>query len=58
MKNVVANTAGVICLAVGYARMHNTVNYYNTLKANRLHQSAVDVALQPSQDGIGLVFRF
>lgn len=53
-----ANTAGIVCLAVGYARMHNTVNNYNALNANRLRKSAVDVALQSSQDGIGLAIRF
>lgn len=54
----IANTAGIVCLAVGYARMHNTVNNYNALNANRLRKSAVDVALQSSQDGIGLAIRF
>jgi len=53
------NTAGIICLAVGYARMHNTVNSYNTMTASRRNQQpAVAFALQSSRDGIGLAIQF
>lgn len=53
-----ANTAGIVCLGVGYARMHNTVNNYNAIRAYGQQKPAVNVTLQSSTDGIGFAIRF
>lgn len=51
-----ATVSGIVCLGVGYARMHNTVNTYNASITNR--KPVVTFNLQSSRDGLGIAMRF
>jgi len=51
-------TAGVVCVSLGYVRMHQTADNYNALQSHRRKSTGVNVALQSSRDGLGLAFQF
>lgn len=50
-----AATAGIVCLGVGYARMHKAANLYNIDKAKR---PELNFAVVASDNGMGLAMQF
>lgn len=50
--------AGIACLGVGYARMHQTCDTYNALQGHRRKQSGVALTIQSSNKGLGLALKF
>lgn len=49
-------SSGIICLAVGYARMHNTVDLYNMGCAK--HKPVAEFRVTGGANGLGLACRF
>jgi len=52
------STAGVVCISLGYVRMHETAEIYNGTMSYRRKQAGMNVALQSSRDGIGIALQF
>lgn len=50
-----ATTAGIVCLGVGYARMHKAANLYNIDKAKR---PDLNFAVVAGDNGMGLAMQF
>lgn len=50
-----ACAAGIVCLSVGYTRMHQAANLYNVDKAKR---PELNVAVVAGENGMGLAMQF
>jgi len=52
-----AVTASIVCLGVGYARMHNSADIYMA-NYNNARKPQAYLQLQTSKDGLGLALKF
>ena len=52
--------SGIVCISLGYVRMHSTADSYNAYYGNRRQSTSVGInaCLQTSSDGVGLALKF
>jgi len=53
-----AVTASIVCLGVGYARMHNTADAYAMMNNNRKDQPQAYLSVKADGNGLGLALNF
>jgi len=51
-------TAGIVCLGVGYGRMHKTADNYAFISNSNRQRPQAYITLQTSKDGLGLAVKF